>query len=413
MFAPRLDLRHALHVSIAVLLGLGVLRGWQQQSLVADGRERALLATLLATAFFGLYVVGVVRERRTPALAGRPASWLWITLLVAIWVIGAVLSEGFLWVAFPLFFLVLFLIPGWWGVAAVGSMVLWSVAAAMIRSRLDRVGEAGAAHDLALGTWLGPLLGALCAILAYAVFLQLRRDADRHRALVAELRAAQAELAATERTSGMRAERERLAREIHDTIAQGLGSIVMMARTARVERPDDPALTLIESTARENLTEARRFVRDLGSGAPSLEAALRTLARDTTARAASSGLDLTVDVRTEGHERPLPDAVVDALHRGAHASVANVVQHSGADRCVLTLTWWDDGVSVDVADDGAGFDPAEPVGRESFGLAGLRSRMAALGGTVSIDTRPGEGTTIVLEVPTGHPSAPAPDQEES
>lgn len=398
--SPRLGgtLRGALHVSIGVLLGLGLLRTWQEQGAMDDGHARAVLASLLAGGFVVVYAGGLVWERRGATRPGSLSGLLWVTLLVGVWLVGCMLTEGFLWVAFPLFFLVLFLIPGWWGIAAVGSMVGWSVLSAVVRAQLDPAGDPGAPP--AIGAWLGPLLGALCAILAYAVFGQLRRDAERNRALVAELRSAQNELAATERTNGMLAERERLAREIHDTIAQGLGSIVLMARTARVDGTGERTLALIESTARENLGEARRFVRDLSGGGPPLEDSLRTLARDTEARATSSHRPLTVEVRVEGPSRTPPPAIVDALHRGAQASLANVVQHAGATRCVLTLTWWQDRVTVDIADDGAGFDPTRPTGGDSFGLAGLRARLAEVGGTVTIDSAPGEGTTVGLCVPS-------------
>lgn len=390
---PRLDttLRHALHTAVIILLAVGVLRAWQQASGLPDGHGRAVVATVLGVAFAAAYVSGVLLERRSSQLA----RLVWVTCLVGLWVVGATLTEGFLWVAFPLYFLVLAVVPGVWGLAAVVSMVGWSVVATVVRTRLDGVDRS----DLPLGSWLGPLIGALAAILAYAVFVQLRRDAERHRALVAELRAAQTELAASERTAGMLAERERLAREIHDTIAQGLGSIVMLARTAP-DRDAAATLSLIETTARDNLVEARRFVRDLASGGPSLQDALRTLARDTTARSAAAGQPLEVSARTEGPERSLAQPIVDALHRGAQASLANVVQHAAARRCVLTLTWWPDRVGLDVADDGVGFDPSADRSPESFGLSGLRARLAPLGGTVDVDSAPGEGTTVSMIVPT-------------
>ncbi|GAB3624768.1 histidine kinase [Mariniluteicoccus endophyticus] len=386
---PTLSLRHALHVSVVVLVVLGVVRAWQDAAL-PHGTTRAWVATVLAVALVLGYVAGQLLEPRATARM----RLVWVSTLVACWVAGSAMTEGFLWVAFPLFFLVLSVVPGRWGVAAVGSMVVWSVVAALVRARLD-----GAARGLPVGMWLGPLLGALSAVGAYAVFGQLRRDAERNRALVAELRAAQDELAAAERARGVLAERERLAREIHDTIAQGLGSIVLLARTARTTDDVAGALAGIEATARENLVDARRLVRDLGTGNPSLTDALQRLVTDTAVRQDALHRPLEVSLRVDGPARHLDERRITALHRGAQASIANVVQHAGASRCVLSLTWWPAHVTLDIADDGRGFDTSAPAGTDSFGLTGLRRRLAEVGGTMEVDSSPGEGTTVSLSVP--------------
>lgn len=378
--------RHALHVAVLGLLVIGVVRTWQTLD-----AHRSLVATGIAVVFAAIYLIGVARRGGGWA---RSVTISWVTALVACWVAGSVITEGFSWVAFPLFFLVLSVIPGWWGLAAVGSMVAWSVVTAVVRVRL-----AGAPGALPVGTWLGPALGALSAVGAYALFRQLRADAEQHRALVAELRAAQAELAATERTNGMLAERARLAREIHDTIAQGLGSIVLMARTAQMD--DDPSsrLSSIEDTARANLAEARRFVRDLADPTPDLIGSLEAVAADARSRATAIGAPLEVEVRCDADVGTVAPAIVEALHRAVQASVANVIAHARAAHCVISVTPWSDRVSVDVVDDGVGFDTATPVGAESFGLRGVRDRLALVGGTVELSSAPGEGCTVALTVP--------------
>lgn len=367
---------HGLHTTMAVLLVVAVLSAWR-----AGERPFVSLGAALA-----IGVVYLLSRRGT----------LWLATLLVVWAIAMAVSPAFAWLAFPLTFLWLHGFRAPWSYVAVAVTAGWSAAMT--------------------GSLLGPVIGVLAASLVFQLFLQQRRDALTHRALVAELREAQAELAATERARGVLAERERLAREIHDTVGQGLASIVVLARTAQAERPDGPdQLALIESTARDNLAETRRLIRDLGTpGEVSLEESLRALAADTTSRAAAQGHPLIVEVAVEGSPRgPLDPRVADALRRGAQASVANIVQHAGATRARLGLGWFDDEVVLDIVDDGRGFDP-DGIGPDSFGLRGLRARLGEVGGSVTVDSRPGEGTTVALTVPLAQPSAnPNPSTQEA
>ena len=262
---------------------------------------------------------------------------------------------------------------------------------------------------LGVGEILGPLIGAVFSLVAHAVYRRLLRETDRNRVLVAQLRAAQAELADSERRKGVAEERQRLASDIHDSLAQGLNSIVMLSRAAGAAHASAAdEFSRIEETARENLADARRLVRDLADRAPrtTLEQALR----EVITRAEALGGPTRWELRVDGAPIELAPEQVETLHRSAQSLVANVQRHAEAQRCVLTLAWWPDRVSLDVVDDGRGFAPstvAAAAGRGAggeraeggYGLRLLRARIDRAGGTVTIDSTPGEGTAVGLTLP--------------
>lgn len=218
-----------------------------------------------------------------------------------------------------------------------------------------------------------------------------------------ELLATRGQLAATEREAGVVAERSRLAREIHDTLAQGLSSIQMLlhaAERADPERPGVEHIRLARETAAATLAEARRFIRELTP--PNLDdeglgGALRRLA---ASQWPSQGLK--VDVRVSDTVE-LPMHLQTALLRIAQGAIANVIQHADASRATITLTVHHDRLSFEITDDGRGFeDPSEaatPPGRsDSFGIRATRERVEQLGGTVTIDSAPGRGTTLMVDL---------------
>ncbi|MBB5954094.1 signal transduction histidine kinase [Saccharothrix tamanrassetensis] len=180
--------------------------------------------------------------------------------------------------------------------------------------------------------------------------------------------------------AGVLQERQRLAREIHDTLAQGLSSINLLLELGDTRRAAE--------VAKENLAEARRFVRDLSPlQGRSLEDALRGLCD-----------------RVEVHGEPYPLTVQTevALLRVAQGALANVREHAEAHAVVVTLSYLGDAVTLDVCDDGRGFDPSAvtPGQGRGFGLASIRGRVAELGGTLSVESAPGEGTALAVTVPT-------------
>lgn len=226
--------------------------------------------------------------------------------------------------------------------------------------------------------------------------------------LLEQIGATRAELAAAHQAQGAAAERERLAREIHDTLAQGFTSIVMLAQTAAVEHP--PAgerLALIEEVARENLAEARALVAAFAP-APLADATLAEALRRIGQRAAAQG-GFTVQVGAGPTMLTRADEVV--VLRTVQEALANVVRHAGARQVEVVLgtgagleaTAGE--VVVEVRDDGRGFDPAAPGA--GFGLPGLRARAASAGCALVVVSAPGRGTTVRLVLPGRHGDAAA------
>lgn len=373
-------LRLCLHLLMAGLLALVVVRG-------ASGRSPEPFAAVAAvTAVLGgVYAAGPLM----PAVRGtRAGAACWLGALGAVWAALLVLSPDGLWLAFPLYFLLLHLLPVRWGVPAVAL-----AAGAAIASY---VGHEGAVNP---GAFIGPLLGAAVAVATVLGYQALYRESERRRRLIDELIATRAELADAERTAGTLAERERLAREIHDTLAQGLSSIQLLLRAAQRDLPGgSPAAAHIErarSTAQDNLAEARRFVRaltppglDNGSLAGALERLCAT-AHGPVARFTASGTPLAL---------PTPYEV--ALLRIAQSALGNTVRHARAGRAEITLSFMETSVTLDVVDDGDGFDPARAVpGDGGFGLPAMRSRVRALGGTFTVESAPGRGTAVAVTLP--------------
>lgn len=222
---------------------------------------------------------------------------------------------------------------------------------------------------------------------AFALYIRLVIDQSRQRsALIAELRAAQAHLAAAQREAGVLAERERLAREIHDTLAQGFTSIVMLCQAGRHER--------VEEVARENLAEARRLVSALQPAVLDGRTLVDALERVVHAFRDDNGIDAVLDVA--GTPRPLERTEEVALVRTTQEALANVGKHAGASTVHVRLRY-DDPVTLSVTDDGRGFDPASVEG--GFGLRGLRDRIAEVRGALEVRSTPGGGTTVEVQVP--------------
>ncbi|MFH8479544.1 sensor histidine kinase [Streptomyces sp. NPDC018055] len=341
-----------------------------------------------------------VRQRVLAASVrpGTEAAATWLTALCVLWLALLVLSPDALWVAFPLYFLQLHLLPTRWGVPA----VVVTAAAAITSFVVHR-------QEIAPGAFIGPLIGAAVAIATVLGYDALFRESERRRELIVELVATRAELAEAERTAGTLAERERLAREIHDTLAQGLSSIQLLLRAAERTLPAGAPATAHVRAAREaaqaNLAEARSFVRaltppDLEHG--SLAGALERLCARTT------GPDLTVRFAVSGAPVELPTPYEVALLRTAQSALANTVRHAAAGRAEITLSFMDTSVALDVVDDGRGFDPsAVPVderGDGGFGLPAMRSRAATLGGTLSVESAPGQGTALAVTLPVAAPA---------
>ncbi len=219
--------------------------------------------------------------------------------------------------------------------------------------------------------------------------------------VIAELERTRAELAAVSHQAGVLAERERLAREIHDTLTQGFTSVLMLVDLAESDVDADPAaarrrLAVARETARQNLAEARSLVAALTpvdlQAAPLPQAVGRLVDRF----GGETGLPAAVEVA--GEPRPLPANQEVVLLRAAQEALANVRRHAG--RCAVTvcLRYGAAGTELTVADDGAGFMPDGAPAR-GYGLAGMRRRVEEVGGTLLVRSAPAAGTTVRVTLP--------------
>lgn len=415
------NLRVGLHVMFCALLILGAVRVW----LADDAAHAQLPVVLLVAAALGLvYAGGIVVEYRARRGVGsfssptvnqqRSARWWWAAVVV-LWLGALVLANDFLWVLFPLVFVTLAVLPR--SANLLAAAVLWAAGVVVVAWLHPQHWHIAVA--------IGPGIGTVFAVAIYVSYRALHREALTQRRIAEELAATQQELAATEHQAGRLEERERLARDIHDTLAQGLSSIVLLARAGRASASTAEAawpesknaatdvFSTIEDTARDNLAEARRFVQDLT--APSAQADLPDAVTEILQRMRrrGSGLGESTEFRAnfsgDTHRR-LPESVVTAVVRCVQEALNNVAKHAHADHAVVSVAVLGDELTVDIFDDGRGFDPAQAPQQESshgYGLGGIQQRIAALSGTVNIESTPGEGTVVAARIPLTSQHTPA------
>ncbi|MFF9479079.1 sensor histidine kinase [Streptomyces sp. NPDC014733] len=236
-----------------------------------------------------------------------------------------------------------------------------------------------------------------------AAIAELERTNARLEQALQENAGLHAQLLVQAREAGIADERRRLAAEIHDTIAQGLTGIITQLQAATDTHDPHRARSHVEraaALARRSLGEARRSVQDLGPGDlehDALPEALEKLVRNWSAQAgARAGLTVT------GTVEPLHDELEATLLRIAQEALANVDRHAAATRVGVTLSYMGDEVSLDIRDDGRGFDPLALPPRSAtggFGLGGMRARAERVAGTVDIESEPGAGTAVSARVP--------------
>ena len=273
----------------------------------------------------------------------------------------------------------------------------------------------GAGFTVSIGTEPGDLLQiaftqalSLGFSLAMGVWISRMTALGEERGrLLAELQGAQEQIAALNREAGAAAERERLARDLHDTIAQDLTGLVMLAQRARREAAaPDATLAMIEEGARAALGETRALVAAgaaLDADGLGFDGALHRLA-ERFERETGVTVSLTI---TDGVTLSR-DAEVVVL-RCAQEALSNARKHARARRIALEVgavpPGSSDRVRLTVRDDGIGFDPG--TASTGFGLSGMTERLALVGGTLRVDSAPGAGTSIVAELPASIPSPAA------
>ncbi|MFJ5697576.1 sensor histidine kinase [Arthrobacter sp. NPDC093139] len=366
----------AVHVGFAVLMVASVVRYVMRHS----PADNLLVLGLAVTACILYAVIAVLAQRRRP--------WaVWMFALVGLWAVLVIAAPSFAWCSFALFFLCRTAFTGTVAYIAAGAT---AAATAVGLFRLSN------------GTDLAMLLGPLAVgVMLTLIYDRIEHDAAEQRRLHAEVSLAQGQLAASERRAGAIAERERVSREIHDTVTQGLASSLLLLEAANRNWPAPSArqdLRQAGELLRRNLAETRSLVHELAS--PGLEASPLPEALRQAAIQYVPGVRLLVT----GEARPVPADVRHALLRVVQSAASNIKLHASATNATLTLGFLPAAVTLDIYDDGAGFDPAAvppPSGAGGYGLRAMRQRVEQLGGVFSVESTPGEGTIVAAQLPTG------------
>lgn len=313
---------------------------------------------------------------------------------ILLWYVLLTISPAFYLVLFG-FGLIFYLLPIRYAAFATLSVMVGVI--------YDQVADSGAGLSLtdpliwvfgltgvsavAMGVWISAIVG----------------QSTRRRDLITQLEQTQAELVASEHRSGILEERQRLAREIHDTLAQGFTSIVMHLEAADQALSDDSDtlkkhLDRARQTARDSLDQARRVVHDLR---PDLleQFSLPDALKRVTDRW-SEGTDIRATTTITGDLVPLHPNIEVILLRAAQESLNNIHKHAQATSVQLTVSYMGDVIVLDVKDNGIGLNnaPKSPLSG-GYGLQAMTERVKHYGGSVELESDPGEGTTVVVTIP--------------
>ena len=393
----------AWHAVFYVVLGLSSVVALAEPSASWAKRGPVLAVAAVLAGWYWLWAI------RRP-IWDRPLLQVvaYLAGAAGLWVVLLVLHEAFFLVAFSAYAQVFGFLPSPRS-AVPGAVALTGLLVVIQAIKLENptpapflIGVTGAAVGVLLSLWVDAII---------------RQSQDRRR-LIDELESTQAELAAAERQAGILEERQRLAAEIHDTLAQGFTSIVTLLEASDAQLAVDQTtarrhLTQARQTARDNLAEARRFVWALQPEAltsSSLPEALHRLGEQLQEEAG-----VRARIVVTGRPAPMPQQGEIALLRAAQEGLANIRKHAHASDVVLTLSYAADQVILDVKDDGRGFDTTahDRIAGDSsggLGLRGLRARLAALGGLLNVESTPGEGTVLVAQLPIVNAGGEPPDR---
>ena len=344
------------------------------------------------------HIAGAIFAPR--ANSQRLVVW-WLVIFALIWGGTVAVSAEFVWLSFLLWLLAGHLFPLRWGVLF-STVVLAVVIVAPILHH----------STTSYANVVGPLIGGIFAFGISRGYLQLLHDATVRERLVASLTRAQSEmaglqdeLALAQRHSGTIAERTRISRDIHDTVAQALSSIRLLAHAESTRTHDAEAsrtLAHLEALAGDSLADVRRIVAAL---APTeLEEGTLGAALQRMLQRIETEAGLRTELHVDDSLPQLPTSVEVAILRTAQSALANTRLHADATRVVVSLVDDGDGVRMDIIDDGVGFDATScdrgvTAESSSYGLRFMRQRLRELGGSLDIDSVPGDGTSVSTHLP--------------
>ncbi len=392
--APAPDRRHAwetgtlawdafyLLVFVAVLII--VLTSTPGSTAVAGAAMGAMIAWYL---FVGRPLWAGARPPWTSAWAGRARAGIYLTGLFALFFVVQSQNPDAWFLAFALSPQFFSIVSG--RMAMYLGIALNFTAAALLVYRYPAGGTAAVAFAVAAA-------GSGFAIFYSGWVSRIIGQSAERAEIIDQLEATRAQLAEAQHEAGRMAERQRLSADIHDTLAQGFASILMLIQAAQVDLDDSHPqaarhLDTAERTARENLAEARALV----AGLTPAQLAGGTLPDALHRLSQASGLDATFGL--DGTSRPLPMAIEVVLLRVCQEALSNVGKHAHAQSATVRLGYDRDAVRLEVSDDGTGFDPAGVS--DGFGLRGMRARVTEAGGTLTVSSEPGTGTRVSAMVP--------------
>ncbi|HEY0641650.1 MAG TPA: sensor histidine kinase [Pseudonocardiaceae bacterium] len=301
-------------------------------------------------------------------------------------------------------FALVFLIPQAYWCLATGPATVVVVTYCSAVVLMDALRSADPTGQLAGEAPIMLLLVAFAVVVGGWAHRIIRQSRDRAE-LIEQLESTRAQLAAMSRDAGIVAERQRLSAEIHDTLAQGFTSIVMLVQAADSALEALPASPRVDQarrhldsaarTARENLAEARAMVGALRPAA--LESASVSDAVNRLVTRFGQDRDVAASYIQHGEAVRLDPATEVVLLRAAQEALTNVGKHADPSSVEVSLRFTPERVVLSVCDDGSGFDPGQPSG--GYGLTGMRTRIEQIGGTCTITSEAGAGTTVTAEVP--------------
>lgn len=378
-------MRNGVHILTATILVVAILMS------VRMDLSLAVLNLVLLSLFAGLYFVGSYYLERMTGI------WklAWLIALTVVWIADILVASAGIYLLFVLFFLYLRVLGMVWGSISVIFGTAVSVGIQI-------------PQGLTFGGVMGPVVSALVTVAIFYAFTRLHEINTERTALIRELMETREQLAETERAAGVAGERQRIAHEIHDTLAQGLSSIQMLLHAANRDLDGDlnvdkarERIGLARQTAADNLQEARAMIAALQPAALSQTSLVGAL--DRMAQGFAAAADLNIEVEADGEVTQLPMKLEAVLLRIAQGAVGNVAKHAQATRARITVSYSDDAVRVDIVDNGVGFDvkavESRPAGLGHIGLAAMKRRAEEVSGEVVIESSPGNGTAVSVSVP--------------
>lgn len=378
-------MRNGVHILTATILVVAILMS------VRMDLSLAVLNLALLSLFAGLYFVGSYYLERMTGV------WklAWLIALTVVWIADILVASAGIYLLFVLFFLYLRVLGMVWGSISVIFGTAVSVGIQI-------------PQGLTFGGVMGPVVSALVTVAIFYAFTRLHEINTERTALIRELMETREQLAETERAAGVAGERQRIAHEIHDTLAQGLSSIQMLLHAANRDLDGDinvdkarERIGLARQTAADNLQEARAMIAALQPAALSQTSLVGAL--DRMAQGFAAAADLNIEVEADGEVTQLPMKLEAVLLRIAQGAVGNVAKHAQATRARITVSYSDDAVRVDIVDNGIGFDvkavESRPAGLGHIGLAAMKRRAEEVSGEVVIESSPGNGTAVSVSVP--------------